>query len=156
MPISYAVFLDIRLSLPINTLTLSAIEAAWERTQITNSTGAISGLDWDPDCWLVDAWLACPAPPSPRLNWSRQEWEKQNDQGFERNPGSRSMGRRLVVVKSDTSPAHPRLARNRRAAASYVHEGRRGNCEAGTGPGGWADRSCRSLIRRCCHHRGRK
>src|SRR6266849_11061291 len=60
MPISYAVFLDIRLSLPINTLTLSAIEAAWERTQITNSTGAVSGLDWDPDCWLVDAWLACP------------------------------------------------------------------------------------------------
>jgi hypothetical protein len=26
-----------------------------------------------------------PAPPSPRLNWSRQEWEKQNEQGFERH-----------------------------------------------------------------------
>src|SRR5260370_30931802 len=54
------------------------------------------------------------------------------------------MGRRLVVVKSDTSPARPRLARNRRATASYVHEGRRGNCEAGTGGGGWADGSCHS------------
>jgi len=61
-------FLNIRLSLPINTLTLSAIEAAEERTQITNSTGAVSGLDWDPDCWLVDAWLACRAAvASPQL-----------------------------------------------------------------------------------------
>src|ERR1700739_160672 len=108
MPISCAVLADIALSLPVKTLTLPAIETSGGPEQLKGISENCHPGRLGPDCHQVNARTVRPTLTSSRLVW--QKWGNWNDQSLERNPRTRSMGRRLFVVESDTDPDRPRAS----------------------------------------------
>src|SRR5579862_5564693 len=103
MPISCGVLADIALSLLAKTLTLPAIETSEGTEQFSGVTEYCHRSQFGPDRRHLDARTM--QPPSLHLDCWRHQLGNWNEQGLERNPRTRSMGRWLFVVESDTAPA---------------------------------------------------
>src|ERR1700752_2674563 len=128
MPISCAVLADIALSLPVKTLTLPAIETSGGPEQLNGIGEYCHPARLAPDCHQVNARTVRSTLTSSRLVWQKRgNW---NDQSLERNPRTRSMGRRLFVVESDTAPDRPRASRDGSPTPAGISQGRCGSGEA--------------------------